>query len=101
MLNRLAPSITQSFPSRRATVSSQVASLPWFGSVSPKAMRCSPVIIPSRYFAFCSGVPKAYMMWTRGKLPTIDDSFCRSLWRPSPRAARWSRMTAMARFDPS
>src|SRR5436309_148940 len=36
-----------------------------------------------------------------GKLPTIDDSFCRSLCSPSPFAARCSRMIAIARFEPS
>jgi hypothetical protein len=48
LLNRFAPLMIQSSPSRRAVVSSQVASLPWLGSVSPKAISASPLISRSR-----------------------------------------------------
>ncbi len=96
VLKRFSPLITHSSPSRTAVVSSQVASEPWSGSVSPNAMRISPVIIPSRNSSFCSGVPNSSIISTVGKLPTIDDSFCRSLCRPRPFAARCSRMIAIA-----
>ena len=96
LLKRLAPLITHSSPSRTAVVSSQVASEPWLGSVRPNAMRTSPVNIRSRYSSFCSGRPNSSIISTTGKLPTIDDSFCRSLCRPSPLAARCSRMIAIA-----
>ncbi|MBA8826187.1 hypothetical protein FHX42_003563 [Saccharopolyspora lacisalsi] len=39
-------------------------------------------------------------MWTNGKLPTTEDSFCRSLCSPSPLCARCSRITAMSSFEP-
>jgi hypothetical protein len=38
-------------------------------------------------------------MWTRGKLPTIEDSLWRSLCRPSPRAARCSRIREVLADD--
>ena len=38
VFKRLAPLITQPSPSRSARVSSQVASEPWSGSVSPNAI---------------------------------------------------------------
>lgn len=40
-------------------------------------------------------------MTTSGKLPTTLCSFCRSLNRPSPLAARCSRVTAIQRLPPS
>ena len=101
LLKRFLPLITQSSPSRTAFVSSHVASEPWFGSVSPKATRVLPVNMPSRNSFFCSSLPKRSHIMIVGKLPTIDDSFCRSLCRPSPFAARCSRMIAIARFVPS
>ena len=45
VFQRLLPLITQSSPSRTARVSSQVASVPWSGSVRPKAIERSPVSI--------------------------------------------------------
>ena len=100
-LKRLLPSMIQSSPSRTAAVSSQVASEPWSGSVRPKPIFTAPVIMPSMNCSFWEGVPKRCIMITVGKLPTIEDSFCRSLCRPRPLAARCSRITAIARFEPS
>jgi hypothetical protein len=52
--------------------------------------------------AFCSSlVANCSNISTKGKLPTMLCSFWRSLWRPSPFAARCSRITAIHRFDPS
>ena len=85
----------------RRVVSSQVASDPWFGSVSPNAIDRSPVIIASIHSVFCASVPNRSIMMTCGKLPTIDDSSCRSLCSPSPLCARCSRMTAMSMLLPS
>ncbi|CAM5737346.1 hypothetical protein MAUB1S_01826 [Mycolicibacterium aubagnense] len=101
VFQRLRPLMIQPSPSRTAVVSSQVASLPWSGSVSPNAMDRWPVIIASTHSACCAGVPNRLIMMTCGKFPTIDDSSCRSLCRPSPLCARCSRMTAMSRLVPS
>ena len=101
VLNRLEPLITQSSPSDMACVSSQVASEPCSGSVSPNAIERSPVISASDHAARCSSVPNRSIMMTCGKLPTIEDSFCRSLCSPRPLCARCSRMTAMSRLVPS
>ena len=98
---RFVPLITQSPPSRTAVVSIHVASLPWSGSERPKPTRAVRVSIGSRNSSRCSAVPYSSTMCTNGKLPTTDDSFCRSLCRPSPRWARCSRITAMSRFVPS
>ena len=97
-LNRLAPLITHSSPSRTAVVSRYVASLPWFGSVRPKARRRVPSRKPGIHSATCSGVPKSRIISTVGKLPTIELSFCRSLWSPRPLVARCSRMIAISRL---
>ena len=79
----------------------KVASLPWFGSVRPKAARIVPSssLSPSR--AYCSGVANSLNISTKGLLPTIECSFCRSLNRPRPLAARCSRITAIASWEPS
>jgi hypothetical protein len=96
-----SPLMTQSSPSRTAVVSMWVASEPCFGSVMPKAKPPVPSSILGTHSAFCSSVPWASMSRRPTLLPTIDDSFCRSLWRPRPLRARCSRMTAMPRFVPS
>ena len=101
VFHRFEPLITQSSPSRPARVSSQVASLPCAGSVRPKAIDRLPVSIASIHSAFCSSVPNRSIMMICGKLPTIDDSSCRSLCRPRPLCARCSRITAMSRLVPS
>ena len=101
VFHRLEPLITQSDPSRRAVVSSQVASLPWSGSVRPNAIDRVPVSMASIHSACCCSVPNRSIMITCGKFPTIEDSSCRSLCRPSPLCARCSRMTAMSRLEPS
>ena len=81
-LKRLWPLRTHSSPSRTAVVSRKVASEPWFGSVSPNARRRVPSRKPGIHSAFCASVPKSRIISTVGKLPTIELSFCRSLWRP-------------------
>ena len=87
--------------SRTARVSMWVASEPCSGSVRPKVMRMLPVRQPS-IIAFCSSAGrKRSNIGDRGKLPTIECSFCRSLCRPSPLAARCSRITAIQRLEPS
>ena len=55
--------------------------------------------MPSRNSRLLLRRAEASIMCTTGKLPTIELSFCRSLCRPRPLAARCSRMTAIARFD--
>jgi hypothetical protein len=35
------------------------------------------------YSRFCSGLPLVFMTRASGMLPTIDASFCASLWRPT------------------
>ena len=98
VFQRFIPLITHSSPSRTAVVSRNVASLPWFGSVRPNASRRDPSRKPGIHSAICSAVPKSRIISTVGKLPTIDDSFCRSLCRPRPRCARCSRMIAISRL---
>ena len=99
------PSIRQpATPSRisgTARVSIQVASLPWSGSVSPNATRRSPANPPRMNSCFCASVPNSSNIATNGKLPTTECSFWRSLWRPRPLAAKWSRITAIHRLAPS
>ena len=97
-LNRLWPLRTHSSPSCTAVVSRNVASEPWFGSVSPNARRRVPSRKPGIHSAFCASVPKSRIISTVGKLPTIELSFCRSLWRPRPLWARCSRMIAISRL---
>jgi hypothetical protein len=101
VLNRLEPLITHSSPSCLALVSSQVASEPCCGSVRPKAIERSPVISASDQTRRCPSVPNRSIMITCGKFPTIEDSFCKSLCRPSPLCAKYSRMTAMSTLEPS
>ena len=43
LFQRLAPLMTQPPSTFSAVVSSQVASLPWFGSVNPNAISISPL----------------------------------------------------------
>jgi hypothetical protein len=47
LFQRFMPLMTQWSPSRTAVVSSQVASLPWPGSVSAKLRCWRPVMMPS------------------------------------------------------
>ena len=68
-MNCLAPSMTQSEPSRRARVPMLPASEPPVGSVSPKAQKLSPVAMAGRYSARRSSVARwwkraAEMAWT-------------------------------------
>mmetsp|Transcript_30262 Transcript_30262/g.85345 ORF Transcript_30262/g.85345 Transcript_30262/m.85345 type:complete len:359 (-) Transcript_30262:68-1144(-) len=79
--------------SSSARVSIQVASLPWSGSVSPKAA-CRP---PGQRF-FCSGVACSCHWRCEPKFPTTELSFWRSLCSPRPLEARCSRITAIQRF---
>ena len=97
-LKRLCPLSTHSSPSGTAVVSRNVASEPWFGSVSPKASRRVPSRKPGIHSAFCASVPKSRIISTVGKLPTIELSFCRSLCSPRPLWARCSRMIAISRL---
>ncbi len=101
LANRLAPLITQSPPSRTARVSSQVASLPCAGSVRLKPKPDSPAIARSMNSRFCSSLPNRSRISGNTRLPTIDASVWRSLCRPRPRAARWSRIAAIPRLVPS
>ena len=91
---------TPSFSSRTARVSMKVASEPWLGSVRPKAALISPLSSLSAYLSYWALVANSLNISTKGLLPTMECSFCRSLCRPSPLAARCSRMIAMARFEP-
>ncbi len=52
-----SPLITHSSPSRTAVVSMKVASLPWAGSVMPKAKCRVPAARASTHSFFCSGLP--------------------------------------------
>ncbi len=54
LFHRFIPLSTHSSPSRTAVVSRYVASLPWFGSVSPKASRRVPSRKPGIQSATCS-----------------------------------------------
>ena len=99
VLNRLAPLMTQSPPSGAAVVSSQVASLPCPGSVSPKPISTWRLMIGSISSRWAD-VPTASSTRTMGKLPTIADSVWRSECRPSGLLARCSRTQAMARLVP-
>ena len=69
VMNCLAPSMTQSVPSRRARVPMLPASDPPVGSVSPKAQKVSPEAMPGRYSARRSSEARwwnsaAEMAWT-------------------------------------
>ena len=72
MLKRLRPLITQSPPSRTARVSSQVASLPWSGSVSPKPHSTSRRIIGS-ISSRCSALPDRVQHQHEGKVAHAGD----------------------------
>jgi hypothetical protein len=61
-IQRFAPSIMYSSPSRLALVSSITASEPWFGSVSPKAPIFSHRAIGGSHFSFCSSEPSMAMV---------------------------------------
>ena len=95
-----SPLMTHSSPSRSARVSIQVASEPWLGSVRPKAMPALPSSILGIHSSCWASEPYFSIISTVGKFPTMELSFCRSLNRPSPLAARCSRITAMSKFDP-
>ena len=60
-----------------------VAAVVGLGEAEADARR-APVSIGSRNSSRCSAVPNSSTMCTNGKLPTTDDSFCRSLCRPRP-----------------
>ena len=93
---------TPSRASRTARVSMCVASLPWSGSVRPKAVRRLPSKPPRMNSCFCASlIANCSNISTKGKLPTMLCSFWRSLWRPSPFAAKCSRITAIHRLLPS
>ncbi len=77
-----------------------VASEPWLGSVRPKPVRISPFISRSEYMSYWALVANSLNRIMKGLLPTIECSVCRSLCRPSPLAARCSRITAMATLEP-
>ena len=99
-----SPSIRQpatpSRLSRTARVSMWVASEPCCGSVSPKVTRILRASDPRMNFSFCSWVPKSRSITMKGKLPTTECSFCRSLCSPRPCVARCSRITAIQRLPP-
>ena len=95
----LQPS-TPSFVSGLALVAICVASLPCPGSVRPNVILTSPLKRPHINSSFCFSFPKCCTMTTSGKLPTILCSFCRSLNKPRPFAARCSRMTAIHKLLP-
>ncbi len=60
-IQRLAPSITQSSPSRRAVVLIAAGSLPPCGSVRAKQPMRSPRAIGGSHSAFCSSEPNLEM----------------------------------------
>ena len=101
-LKRFAPLITQSSPSRTAVVSSQVASLPWFGSVSPKPTRCVAGDHPWQELRLLLLACRTrHIMDHAG---SSRRSRTRSAGRCAgrgPSRARCSRMIAIARFEPS
>ena len=78
-----------------------VASEPWFGSVMPNA-KPRPCRSAMRSIQLCLLRSRAVVQHQQqaGMLPTMECSFCRSLCRPRPFAARCSRMMAMPRFVP-
>ena len=49
---------------------------------------------------FWASMPLCQSISSGREFPTIDDSFCRSLCKPRPLAARCSRITAVPRFVP-
>ena len=93
-----SPLMTHSSPSRTAVVSMHVASEPCSGSVMPKVKPPVPSSMCGIHSAFCSSVPWWSMSRRPTLLPTMLDSFCRSLWRPRPLRARCSRMIAIPRL---
>jgi hypothetical protein len=60
-IQRFAPSITQSSPSRRAVVVIAAGSEPPCGSVSAKHPMSSPFAMPGSHRCFCSSVPYLWM----------------------------------------
>ncbi|MNT03677.1 hypothetical protein D3C72_1382240 [compost metagenome] len=84
-----------------ARVAMWVASEPCCGSVRPKVRRTRSSSMPWMSSSHCAGVPKSRMASTKGLLATIECSFCKSLCRPRPRAAKCSRITAIQRLLPS
>ena len=96
-----SPLMIQSSPSRTAVVSMWVASDPCAGSVIPNAKPLRPSSIAGIHSAFCSSVPWWSISRRPTLLPTMEDSFWRSLCRPRPLRARCSRMMAMPRLEPS
>ena len=59
------------------------------------------VFKPGSQSAFCASVPYWSMSSSPMLFPTIECSFCRSLWSPKPFTARCSRMMAIPRLLPS
>ena len=99
LLKRFSPSITQSSPSRtaRGLEPRRVAAVVGLGQPEGEALRARDHALEAAPPS-APGCRSAWIMWTCGKLPTIDDSFWSSLWRPSPLCARCSRMIAIARL---
>ena len=60
-IQRLAPSRTQSSPSRRAVVVIAPGSLPAPGSVRPKQPTASPAAMAGSQACFCSSEPHAWI----------------------------------------
>ena len=61
VIHVLAPSSTQSSPSRRALVRIDAGSEPWSGSVRPKQPIASPAAIRGSHSCFCSSLPQRWM----------------------------------------
>jgi hypothetical protein len=60
-IHRLAPSMTQPSPARRAVVVMLAGSLPASGSVRPKQPIRSPAAIPGSQRSLCASVPNLWM----------------------------------------
>ena len=88
VMNIFVPSITQSLPSRRATVRRPAESLPLPGSVSAQAASHSPVAALGRYLRFCASLPND-RMWPVPR-PLWDATVSAS--EPSTRAISSTQM---------